>query len=458
MNATDVSLPASSKLSKTLRARHLAMISIGGIIGAGVFVGSSTAISTIGPAVVLSYIFAGIVVFMVIKILARMALDQPGLGAFTEYVRVALGPSAGFISGWMYWYFWVIVVGIEAIAGAKIVHGWMPDFEVWQIGLGLMAVLTLVNLTSARSYGEFEFWFASIKVAAIIVFILVLAAWLFGVGGCESGLVESHVAGRLRTPRLRGGLHRRDHRHLFHVRRRDHHRRRRRIGGVRQDHVAACRQRRGAHPAFLRARDFPHRLRVAVERFKSGDSTFSMVLEHIGIPGARVLMDCIVLTAVLSCLNSGVYVTARVMFAMADKGDAPRWLTAVNSRHVPARAILLGSAFGFISMFLNVGSDNETIAKLFTQLINASGAIMLIVYCFVALAHYRFPYSAEAEKNSGPKRTADILAGIAALAILIVMSSMAFIPGMAEQLYPSLGLLAAILIALAIKRLVERAR
>jgi L-asparagine transporter-like permease len=130
----------------------------------------------------------------------------------------------------------------------------------------------------------------------------------------------------------------------------------------------------------------------------------------------------------------------------------------VNSRHVPARAILLGSAFGFISMLLSVGSDNEFISKLFTYLINASGAIMLIVYCFVALAHYRFPYTAEAEKNSGPKRTADILAGLAALAILIVMSSMAFIQGMAEQLYPSLWLLAAILIALGIKRLVERAR
>ena len=108
------------------------------------------------------------------------------MGAFTEYVRVALGPAAGFISGWMYWYFWVIVVGIEAIAGAKIVHGWLPMLEVWQIGLGLMAVLTLVNLSSARSYGEFEFWFASIKVAAIIVFIVVLAAWLFGVGGHEA--------------------------------------------------------------------------------------------------------------------------------------------------------------------------------------------------------------------------------------------------------------------------------
>jgi L-asparagine transporter-like permease len=459
MNASDAPVPATAKLSKTLRARHLAMISIGGIIGAGVFVGSSTAISTIGPAVVLSYIFAGIVVFMVIKILARMALDQPGLGAFTEYVRVSLGPNAGFISGWLYWYFWVIVVGIEAIAGAKIVHGWMPMFEVWQIGLGLMVVLTLVNLTSARSYGEFEFWFASIKVAAIIVFILVLAAWLLGMGGDASPGLTNLTA--------HGGFAPHGFKMVF--------------TGVTTVIFSMC----GAEIITVAAAESAEsgktmsRLAASVvvrillfyvlaiflivcvlpwNAFQSGDSTFSMVLEHIGIPGAKTIMDCIVLTAVLSCLNSGVYVTARVMFAMADKGDAPRWLTAVNSRQVPARAILLGSAFGFISMFLNVGSDNESVAKLFTQLINASGAIMLIVYCFVALAHYRFPYSAQAEKNSGSKRTADILAGVAALAIIVVMSSMAFIEGMAEQLYPSLWLLAAILVALGIKRLVERKR
>jgi L-asparagine transporter-like permease len=459
MNASDASVPATAKLSKTLRARHLAMISIGGIIGAGVFVGSSTAISTIGPAVVLSYIFAGIVVFMVIKILARMALDQPGLGAFTEYVRVSLGPNAGFISGWLYWYFWVIVVGIEAIAGAKIVNGWMPMFEVWQIGLGLMVLLTLVNLTSARSYGEFEFWFASIKVAAIIVFILVLSAWLLGAGGQANPGFSNLTAHEGFAPFGFSKVFTGVTTVIFSM------------CGAEIITVAAAESAESGKTMSRLAASVVVRillfyvlaifLLVCVlpwNTFKSGDSTFSMVLEHIGIPGAKTIMDCIVLTAVLSCLNSGVYVTARVMFAMADKGDAPRWLTAVNSRQVPARAILLGSAFGFISMFLNVGSDNESIAKLFTQLINASGAIMLIVYCFVALAHYRFPYTAEAEKNSGSKRSADILAGFAALAILVVMASMAFIPGMAEQLYPSLWLLAAILIALGIKRLVTRAR
>src|SRR5690606_8480637 len=134
------------KLSKTLRARHLVMISIGGIIGAGVFVGSSAAIATIGPAVLLSYLAAGTVGYAVIRLLARMALDQPGLGSFTEYVRAALGNGAGFVTGWLYWWFWVVVVAIEAIAGAVTIQTWLPQFEVWQIGLALMVVLTAVNL------------------------------------------------------------------------------------------------------------------------------------------------------------------------------------------------------------------------------------------------------------------------------------------------------------------------
>src|SRR5687768_12429725 len=131
LNANDASTPASSKLSKSLRARHLIMISIGGIIGAGVFVGSSAAIATIGPAVILSYLSAGIVVYAVIRILARMALDQPGLGSFTEYVRAGLGDGAGFVAGWLYWWFWVVVVAIEAIAGAQTIHAWLPMFDVW---------------------------------------------------------------------------------------------------------------------------------------------------------------------------------------------------------------------------------------------------------------------------------------------------------------------------------------
>jgi GABA permease len=156
------------------------MISIGGIIGAGLFVGSSAAIASIGPAIVASYVLAGLVVLIVMRMLSEMAVATPGVGSFTEYVRLGLGDWAGFISGWLYWYFWVVVVAIEAIAGAALLHQWL-DLPVWQIGLALMIILTAVNLLSTRSYGEFEFWFSSIKVGAIVVFILIAGAYALGI-------------------------------------------------------------------------------------------------------------------------------------------------------------------------------------------------------------------------------------------------------------------------------------
>src|SRR5580698_7146490 len=151
-------------LGRTLRSRHVTMITVGGIIGAGLFVGSSTAIHTAGPAVVITYGLSGIVILLIMRMLSELATAFPGTGSFTEFARLGLGEWAGFTAGWLYWYFWVIVVPIEAIAGASILHAWYPSFAVWQIGLFLLTLMTGVNLLSARSFGEFEFWFSSIKV------------------------------------------------------------------------------------------------------------------------------------------------------------------------------------------------------------------------------------------------------------------------------------------------------
>jgi GABA permease len=167
------------ELSRTLLPRHITMITIGGVIGAGLFVGSSAAIAAAGPAALLSYILAGTIVFIVMRMLGEMAITHPGVRTFTEFSRAGLGDAAGFVAGWLYWYFWIVVVPIEAIAGAQILQHWI-NLPMWQLGLALMAVMTAVNLLSARSYGEFEFWFSSIKVAAIIAFILVTAAFAFG--------------------------------------------------------------------------------------------------------------------------------------------------------------------------------------------------------------------------------------------------------------------------------------
>src|SRR5580658_10287990 len=168
-----------NELSRSLKGRHLTMISIGGIIGAGLFVSSSTAIIAGGPASFISYAITGFLILLVMRMLGEMATALPTVRSFTEFARAGLGEGAGFVVGWLYWYFWVLVVPVEAIAGAKILQNWVP-LSPLQIGLGLMTVMTCVNLMSARSYAEFEFWFASIKVAAILVFIAIAASYAFG--------------------------------------------------------------------------------------------------------------------------------------------------------------------------------------------------------------------------------------------------------------------------------------
>jgi len=172
--------PPKNELSRSLKGRHLTMISIGGIIGAGLFVSSSTSIIAAGPASFISYTICGLLILLVMRMLGEMTTALPNVRSFTEFARAGLGEGAGFVVGWLYWYFWVLVVPVEAIAGAKILHAWIPSFSPLQIGIGLMSVMTCVNLMSARSYAEFEFWFASIKVAAILVFIAIAGSYAFG--------------------------------------------------------------------------------------------------------------------------------------------------------------------------------------------------------------------------------------------------------------------------------------
>jgi len=128
-----------SELSRSLQPRHVTMISIGGIIGAGLFVGSSASIAATGPAIVLSYLITGTLVLLVMRMLGEMAVALPAVRSFTEFARVGLGPWAGFVAGWLYWYFWIIVVPVEAIAGARILHDWL-GLPAWLLGIVLMAI------------------------------------------------------------------------------------------------------------------------------------------------------------------------------------------------------------------------------------------------------------------------------------------------------------------------------
>src|SRR3954463_10106103 len=166
-------------LEKGLRQRHLTMIAIGGVIGAGLFVGSGAIIQEVGPAAFLTYALTGVLIVMVMRMLGEMAVANPSTGSFADYARQSLGGWAGFSVGWLYWYFWVIVVGFEAVAGAKVITYWF-DAPLWLLSLVLMLLMTTTNLFSVSSFGEFEFWFAGIKVAAICVFLVLGTLYVVG--------------------------------------------------------------------------------------------------------------------------------------------------------------------------------------------------------------------------------------------------------------------------------------
>src|SRR5271156_693610 len=173
-------------LHRSLKQRHMTMIALGGVVGAGLFVGSGVVIKAAGPAAVFSFVITGLLVVLVMRMLGEMAVALPAVGSFYEYARLAwsdrpaMGELAGFLTGWMYWYFWVIVVALEAVAGAGLIRFWLPNAPAWFISLALLLSLTLTNLLSVKSFGEFEFWFASIKVAAIVGFLVLAGVYVLG--------------------------------------------------------------------------------------------------------------------------------------------------------------------------------------------------------------------------------------------------------------------------------------
>jgi GABA permease len=425
------------ELSRTLRPRHVTMISIGGIIGAGLFVGSSAAIAATGPAIVLSYLLTGILILLVMRMLGEMAVALPNVRAFTEFARTGLGPWAGFVAGWLYWYFWIITVAVEAIAGANILHSWLP-LPSWQLGLGLMAVMTGVNLMSARSYGEFEFWFSSIKVSAIIVFIALAAAYAFGWTSHQGATFSNLVSHGGFMPKgiltvLAGAVT------VFFA-----------LTGAEITTVAAAESQEPSRAVARMSTTVIVRILtfyvfsvvlilcvVPWDLIHPGESPFTLALTKMNFSWASTAMSVIILTAVLSCLNSAFYVCSRVLFLLAEHADAPQWLVQLNHRRVPTRSVWIGSAAGVVGV-LAATFAQQTV---FAFLVNASGAVMVFVYTMVAVAQIRLRRERERTGAAVPALQmwlfpwASYAAIVGMVAILVAM---AMTQGQAKELYFSL--------------------
>ena len=425
-------------LQTSLKRRHVTMISLGGVIGAGLFVGSGAVINTTGPAAVLSYLLAGLLIVLVMRMLGEMAVANPRTGSFSDYARMALGNWAGFAVGWLYWYFWVIVLAVEAVAGAEILQVWFPGLPVWVASFGLMLLLTLTNLASVKSYGEFEFWFASIKVAAIIAFIALAAAFVFGIigdGGGATYLTEPDGFAPEGGVAILSGVVV----VIF------------AFVGAEIATIAAAESSEPGRSVTKATNSVITRvlvfyvlsilLIVAIVPYDStvlGESPFVAALDKIGVAGAADVMNAVVLTAVLSCLNSGLYVASRMNFALAKNGDAPQWMVQLNSRDVPWRAILAATSVGYLSVIANAISPEGV----FEFLLNTSGAVALFVYLFVAISQIILRRRMERE---APERLEVRMWGFPWLSylvvagIVIVIGSMAFVADVRSQLY--LGLL-----------------
>ncbi|HEX4153751.1 MAG TPA: amino acid permease [Steroidobacteraceae bacterium] len=409
------------------------MIALGGVIGAGLFVGSGVVIRSAGPAAVLSFALTGALVVLVMRMLGEMAAAYPSVGGFYEYNRLALGELAGFLTGWMYWYFWIIVVALEAVAGARLLIVWFPDTPPWVFTLGLILAFTLLNLLSVRSWGEAEYWFASIKVAAIVVFLCLGAIFVLG--------LWPHASGGLSHLTAHGGF-------MPHG-----------IAPVLSGAVAATGFYFGAELVTVAAGESSEPERAVARATQSVisrvlvfyvgsifvvvcvlpwndpgiDQPYVSALQALHIPGAAPIMRGVILTAVLSALNSGLFASSRMIMALARRGDAPRSLARLDARGVPVRAIVTGTLFGYIAVIMNYVSPDRA----FAFLVNSYGTVAIFVYLLIAVAELRL--RARLEREAPEKLHVRMwgypyLTLLAIVAMLCIVAAMGFIAALRSSL------------------------
>ncbi|MFG2504273.1 amino acid permease [Streptomyces rubiginosohelvolus] len=391
-------------LSHGLKQRHLTMLGLGGVIGAGLFVGSGAGIAVAGPAIVVSYLIAGALAMLVMRMLGEMSAAMPASGSFSVHAERALGRWAGFSVGWLYWFLLVVVLAVEATAAAQIAHGWVPGVEPWAWVLLFMVVFTVANLTAVKNFGEFEFWFASLKVGAIVVFLVLGGLAVFGLlpdtdpvgmtnltgqGGFLPNGWSGVVSGVLTVVFAFGGLEVVT------------------IAAAETDDPARA-VGRAVRSAVVRILFFYVGSMLVIVTVlpwtaqQAGLSPYAKVLDAIGVPSAGQIMNIVVFVALLSALNANLYGSSRMIFSLAERGEAPRGLLKVSGGTegssgqpggVPRRAVLASVAFGFVSVLLNLLWPDTV----FLYMLNSVGAVLLFVWALIAASQLRLRARLEQE-------------------------------------------------------------
>ncbi|GAB3621341.1 amino acid permease [Glutamicibacter endophyticus] len=390
------SAPQQDGLHRGLKARHMQMIAIGGAIGTGLFVASGGTIAQAGPAGALTaYALIGLMVLLLMQSLGEMSARLPVAGSFQTYASVFVNPSFGFAIGWNYWFNWAITVAAELVAAGIVMSYWLPDVPGWIWAGVFLVLLTGLNALSSKAFGEGEFWLAAIKVTTVVVFLICGVLMIVGILGGQSPGFSHWSEGD--GPFVGGWL------------------------SIVSVFMIAGFSFQGTELIGIAAgeaenprRDVPRAIKAVFWRImlfyigaifiigtlisytdpsllSSGEadiasSPFTLVFERAGIAFAAALMNAVILSAILSAGNSGLYASTRMLYSMARDGKAPKIFGRVNRRGVPIPAMLLTASvglFGFLTAVVGQGAA-------YTWLLNVSGLSGFIAWVGIAVCHYRF--------------------------------------------------------------------
>ncbi|WP_174275437.1 amino acid permease [Desulfosporosinus orientis] len=425
-------------LKRSLKNRHIQMIALGGAIGTGLFYGSGTSIQLVGPGITLSYLIGGVAVFFIMRALGEMSVDEPVSGAFSHYAYRYWGDFAGFFSGWNYWFCYVVVSMAELSVVGVYINYWFPKVPTWISALICLILITVVNLINVKAFGEFEFWFSLIKVAAIVAMILfglLIIFFGFGNSGEAIGLSNLWAHGGFLPHGLWGLLL-----SLVIVMFS--------FGGVELIGITAG-------EADQPKESIPKAINQVVWRillFYVGalliltiiypwnlvgttGSPFVEIFSAIGIPAAAGILNVVVLTAALSTYNSGLYSNGRMIHNLALHGSAPKLFATLSKAGAPVYGVAFSSGLTLIAVILNFLVPG----KVFMYLMSVATMAAILNWIMILITQLKFRQSKVAAKE-GEKLSFKLpfcpISNYVTLAFLgVVIILMAYIPDMVYSLY-----------------------
>ncbi|MGV0346440.1 amino acid permease [Corynebacterium coyleae] len=377
---------SNSELGTGLKSRHLTLMGLGTAVGAGLFLGVGVGIRAAGPAILVAYAIAGLIVIAVMRMLGEMAAAHPSSGSFATYGRMAYGHWAGFLLGWLYYFLLIMACGAELTGASAMMASWF-DVPQWVPGLIVVVVLTAVNLAQVKGFGEFEYWFAMIKIAVIVGFLIIgVLLWLgvlpaSGFVGFdnvrESGFAPNGVAG-IAAGLLAVAFA---------------------FGGIEVVTIAAAESEDPADNVKRAVNSIIWRIAifylgsVAVITLllpyatidgadSAADSPFTAVLEMANIPGAAAFMEVVIVLALLSAFNAQLYGTSRLGYQQALEGDAPKWMAKTNANNVPMNSVLVSVVFAFLAVGLQWWNPPGMI----DFIMSATGGCLIVTWIMITLS------------------------------------------------------------------------